>query len=181
MKSPKKHTLDIFRVLGAIDCQDFNFLDSLSEEEKKAFTPTTALRWASAISPDGGEAEAMLWLVNEYANIDFYAISDHPELQFKLMAAAGLGKKFRHQWINMPKKKGLAGFSTLCEFLLNWHPGANNDEINILLSQFTRDTFIDFIYSCAEDNTHTKELIDAWDKYNGIETKKTKKSSKERT
>ena len=170
MKKPKKHDLDIFKVLEAIDRRDFTFLERQTDVARKAFVPTTALRWAS-IAPDGPEAEAMLWLVNEYANADYYAITDHPELQFKLLAAAGLGRKLRHQWINLPKKQGVAGFSILCDFLLEWHPEANDDEINILLMQFTRDIFIDFITSCAKDKKQTKELIDAWDKYHGVKTK----------
>ena len=170
---PKKHTLDIFQVLAAIDQRDFTFLERLSEADRKGFVPTTVLRWSSAIS-NSPESEAMLWLVNEYANFDFYTISDHPELQFKLLAAAGLGSKFRHQWLDMPKKKGVAGFSVLCDFLLEWHPGASDDEINILLSQFTRETFLDLVHSCSGDKTRTKELIDAWDKYHGVEAKKSR-------
>lgn len=167
--------LDIFDTLAAIDKRDFDFLDRQTDELKKAFTPLIVMRWASA-ARDGDDADLMLMLVNTYANPNFFDIADHPELQYKLMTSAGLGAKLRHEWIAMPKRKASA--SKVHEFLQRWWPEANEHELNILLKQFTRESFRAFIDDCALPPDETSEIVNAYDRLYGYATEPAKKKAK---
>lgn len=169
-----EHKLDIFDVLNAIDTHDYEFLSRQPEETRKGFAPVVAMRWASAV-PDGPNSDITLLMVNEVANRDFFAISDHPELQFKLLAASGLGRKQRHQWIPMTKQK--KGTTKVHEYLSKYWPDANDTELNLLVGQFTRDTFIDFLNECACEPSEATGLIEAFDRLHGIEPN-VKKSTK---
>jgi hypothetical protein len=172
------YKLDMFKqVLPAIDQRDFGFLERLSEDERKSFTPLVAMRFASAVSTKAN-CDLNLFLVNQMANINFFDIGDHPELQYKLLAATGMGYSQRHEWIPMAKTKRES--SRLHDFLNEHWPDANSDELNILLKQFNRETFRDFVEGFALVPLETQKLIDAYDCYLGIEpeTKKAKPKGK---
>lgn len=172
------HKLDIFDTLRAIDKRDFEFLDRQEDDVRKAFTPLVVMRWASAVR--GNMDDLNLFLVNETANINFFDIADYPDLQYRLLASAGLGSPQKHEWIPMPKQR--KGMTKLNDFLFEHWPDANLDELNILLKKFTRESFREFVNGCALDEKTTQGLIDAYDRHLGIEpeAKKAKPKGKGR-
>lgn len=162
------HKLDIFDVLGAIDRHDYGFLERQPEENRKGFAPPVVLRWASSVR---GEArDLMLLLVNERANLDFYALGDHPDLQYRLLAACGLGMRPKHEWIAMPARAKPK--SAIHAFIGGWFPEANADEIDLLLGQFTRESFHEFVNDCGLNDKDARTAIDAYDRYTGHVPKK---------
>jgi hypothetical protein len=40
--------------------------------------------------------------VNQRANVRFFEMYEHPELQWKLLAANGIGQTARHNWVKGP-------------------------------------------------------------------------------
>lgn len=166
------YKLDIFETLASIDKRDFGFYDRLTEEQRKGFAPPVILKWVSGIQGDGNTAEQYIWLTNQ-ANINFWDIYDHPELQYKLMASAGRGRNQRHKWIPLPKN-GMKS-DKVTKFLSQFWPDANDTEMKIILNQYTRETFIAFVYSAGLTPEEEKEIIDAYDRYAG-KPKKAKKS-----
>jgi hypothetical protein len=98
----EKQDFDLFEALAAMDRKDYNYLDTMTEEQQKKFVPYMMTHWMSAVKDNGGvqgyyvmstEYSANKHLFNEY-------VQKHPKLQWMMLCAAspGLGKKF-HQWI----------------------------------------------------------------------------------
>ncbi len=159
-----EYKLDLFNeVLPAIDRRDLGFYGRLSDEQKKGFAPPVVLRFAS--SAKGQAAEHHMWLVNERANINFWDISDHPELQFKLIASCGYGSRQQHPWINMVGKAKKS--DRVREFLSEFWPDANDRELDIIFSQFADDTFEDFVLSSGCTPDTAKEILEAYARLTG--------------
>lgn len=170
----KDYKLDIFDVLGAIDTRDQKFLERQAEDAKNGFLPRVVLRWAGTV-PNGQLSEHYIAMMNEFVNIDFDALRDHPELQYRLMAMCGAGRRTKHEWIPMPKQQTLKTSPKIAAHLAQFFPLANSTELEFLLSQFTRETFTDFIAQTGCSPKETKELIDAYDKAHGKKKAKGKK------
>lgn len=133
-----KFKLDIFQTLAAIDGHDLDYLDRVSEDERKGYAPPVVLRWTSAAQQNG---EWYLVAANR-ANMYFHDIYEHPELQYKLTASCGAQRRTRHDWIPMAKQRKV---SKLHGFLSTYYPEANSMEIEIMLSKFDTATFNDFV------------------------------------
>lgn len=94
--------LDIFKVLEAIDKKDYQWFDTLSEEQQKKFVPYVVVHWMSAIKASG--MLGAYYVMSTDANANKYLFNErvqgHAKLQFLMMCAAspGMGKQF-HQWI----------------------------------------------------------------------------------
>jgi hypothetical protein len=166
------HKLDIFETLNAIDKHDLDFYDKLEPEIKKGFAAPVVLRWASAVT-DGSASEHYLISVNDRANKNFWELTDHPELQYKLLASCGLGRQSRHQWIPMVGKG--KSVDTINEFLSEFWPDANDFELKILINQFTDDTFREFVLFSGCTPERIQEILDAYDRYIGKSITKSKK------
>jgi len=96
----KKFALDIFSILGKLNKGDLTIWDSLSEEERKGFSPLIISRWMS-----GTNDPLQIILLNEFVNKHIFKLDkDHPELMCKLIACCGTGSK-RVVWIGDSKKK----------------------------------------------------------------------------
>lgn len=167
------YKLDIFETLAAIDKRDFGFYDRLTEEQRKGFAPPVVLKWAAGV--EGPLTEEYLWLVNNQANINFWDIHQHPELQFKLLASAGRGRNQRHKFVSFPKTKAKADKVT--QFLIQFWPDANDNEIGIILNQYTPETFSDFVRSAGLTPAEEKEVIDAHGRLSGKAPKKPSKKA----
>lgn len=166
MAAPKKkYALDIFAVLRAIDRKDYGYLDRLSPEERKGFVPRTALRWM-------GSTERMeeyhIAATNEIANINFDALYSYPDLQYRMLAAAGSGSPQRRpSFLPIPKQgKSPAKLQT---FVGQFYPLASTLEIDLLISQFTKESFIVFVNHSGCSATEAKDAIDAFNKQEGAD------------
>lgn len=153
--------LDIFTLLKATDHRDQGFYDRLDAEARKEFAPPVALRWASAVD-DGPASDVALLLLNDRANIGFWEISDHPELQYRLIASSGVGKKLRHHWIAASRRGKTDRVRT---FLGRFWPDASAAEMDILLGQFTGDSFRAFVDGSGAEPKEAKEIVDAYDQH----------------
>ena len=167
----KNHKLDIFDLMAAVDKRDKGFLDRQTPEMKKGFVPMVTLRWASAVQ--GPKQDDYLIAVNEFANVNYHDLYDHPELQFKLLTLAGAGKPQRHQWI--PVAKQGKSVTAIQKFVGRYYPLASTAEIDMLISKFTPDTFTDFVNQSGCTPEEAKDAISAFNTKAGIEPKKTKR------
>lgn len=167
---PKEHKLDIFDLLAAVDRRDRRFLSRQPADAQKGFSPRVALRWASAVT--GPAAEQYMLLTNEIANVQFDDLRDHPELQYMLLAACGAGRKQKHEWLPMPKQGKSA--AKVQSFLARFHPLASVEEIDLLVSMHTRETFTDLVHQSGCTPQEAKDLLNAFDAKNGKPVKKGK-------
>lgn len=179
-ESTEVQKLDIFDEMRHADLKNKNFYSSLDPALQKQFSPIVAMRWFSTVPDNSQFKEYAIVMTNEILNIDFWSLKDHPELQWKLMAICGTGKSLRHQWIAMPKRKKL---SKVKEFMLQWYPSANDQELNLLTNSMTRDEFESFVKSTGSTDTELRDILSEHDKENGrtpekAPKKQTKKSAK---
>jgi hypothetical protein len=143
---------------------------------RKGFAPPVVMRWASALRGGGMMTDLKLLLVNENANINFWEIWEHPELQYKLLASCGTKSGQRNEWIAMPGKQQSS--SEVHDFLSKYWPDANEDELKLLLKQFTRETYHEFVERCGLAPAETDAAIQAYDKLMGYKTSGSKKKAK---
>lgn len=98
----EKQDFDLFKALEALDRKDYNYLDNLTEEQRKKFVPYMMTHWMSAVKDNGGIQGYYVRSVDYYANRHLFneQVQKHPKLQWMMLCASspGLGKKF-HQWI----------------------------------------------------------------------------------
>jgi hypothetical protein len=118
--------------LAAFDRKDRDYFDSMTDEEKKTFSPYLMIRWGSCIQGDADMQAYYVMSTNENLNKHFFDINtaQHKKLQW-LMATTvspGMGS-FKHQWIP-PKKKTADNKTT--KFIRELYPHLKDDEIKLL-------------------------------------------------
>ena len=98
--------LDMFkRVLPALDTRQKDFYASLSEEERKGFSPWLVQRYLSSAESTSQEIiEHYLIMTNDIVNINFSDVKD-PEMTWKLMSIVGVGRSMKHPYVAPGKGK----------------------------------------------------------------------------
>lgn len=165
--------LDIFVELENADLRNGNFYSELEPDLQKQFSPLVMMRWFSSTTDSSPYVDYMVQMTNEFVNVDFWSLQKHPELQWRLMAVCGVGKKLRHNWIPMVKKRKL---SKLGSFFSEWYPSANNMEIELLIQRTTRDDFEQFVKDTGASDEGLRTALSEFDTHKGIKTEKTKKT-----
>jgi len=139
-------------MLNALDRNDFDFYSRLDKEQKKAFSPWLAMRYASSAS--GTDAYHYLLMVNDLVNVDFSSLKKHPELQWKLLATCGIGHTSYHKYIQPGKKKAK---TKLHNFLVELYPTLNEKERDLLLALNDKD---DLTQLAKDNGLSDKEIKD---------------------
>lgn len=173
--SSDKPKLDIFETMKQADRKNLNYLEQQTPKMAASFTPLVAMRWFSAVADNSPLRDYHLIITNEILNKNFWVLSKYPELQWKLMAACGSGTVSRRQWIPMAKRKQI---SKVQQFMLEWYPNANNDELDLLTQSMTRDDFENFVKSTGATDSELEDILAAHDKETGFKPEKTGKGKK---
>lgn len=158
----KDRKLDIFQALDAIDRRNGDWFASQPEAARKEFAPVVVTRWA-ATTENGPNADLMLWLVNERVNRDLFDLHKHPELVFRLLASCGIGRPLRHKWLAAARP--LSASNKALALLAEHHPSASEQELEMLLSLYSREDFANFVADLGgEQASNAKEYMKAYDK-----------------
>jgi len=150
-------------VLNSLDKKDYNVYSKMSEEQKKEFQPFVIMRYMSSVPDDDASVYSLL-VVNELANKHFWDLTTEKELQAKLLAASGLGKKTYHQWIS---NKSI-NTNALHRFILdifnnkNWH--CNKGEIELFCKMNTLETIIDLCSEYGKTKDEQKKIVEQYKK-----------------
>lgn len=123
--------LNIANEMRCFDIKDRDFYDSLSDEERKKFSNYLMIRWGSCVQGSRDLQEFYVISTNERLNKHFFAVNQHPRLQW-LMATSvspGLGVT-RHTWV-APKKKE-SGLTDKKKMLQKIYPTMKNCDIEVL-------------------------------------------------
>ena len=119
--------------LAALDRKDRGYLDSMTDEEQKKFSPFLMIRWGATIDGESDLATYYLMSCNERLNKHFFDISttQHKKLQWLLATtiSPGMGKQ-RHPWLVAKKREGNNNKAE--KFLREIYPTAKNDEIQLM-------------------------------------------------
>lgn len=132
--------LSIRNEMSRLDLKDRDFYDSLTDEERKKFSPYLMIRWGSAVNGSADLQKFYVISVNERLNKHFFAVNRHPKLQW-LMATTvspGLGTQ-THNWIAPKKKEG--SNSARRKFLAEVYPNLKSSDIDVLNLIMTDDEF----------------------------------------
>jgi hypothetical protein len=152
----KDYKLDIGRVMENLDYGNRQFYTQLPDEEKKAFTPYTVIRWASSVKASRDIQEHYLTYINELVNVHFWSLTKHPELQWLLMSMVGFGEKQYHQWIPMAKKEKSS--SLVDSLIRSKYPDANDSEMDVMRKINTDEDFIEVARALAWSDKDLKAL-----------------------
>lgn len=161
MEEKKKYKLDLKTVLNAIDNQDLTFYDRLSDEDKKAYSPYVLMRYISSLTSQNQLAPLAVIATNDLVNIGFAQYNKYPDLIHRLLCLAGMGGKQYRPWI--PTKSGKKS-GIIDNWLIELYPDMNDDELELIKSEYNLETWTDFVNSSGLSDADTKELIVAWKK-----------------
>ena len=155
-----KHKLDMFKqVLPNLDMHNLDYYSTLDEDEQKGFAGVVAMRFMSCAT--GDFADWYLLATNLRANPYFYEMHRHPELQWKLLASNGHGRRVRHEWVSNAKTPNDAA---LKGFILRYWPQANTMEVETILRQFNKETFTDFVDGTGIDTNEAKRIKESFNR-----------------
>lgn len=125
--------LDIKNEMAQFDRKNRDFYDSLTDEQKKKFSPYLMIRYGSSVTGSSDLQAYYLLSTNEKLNKHFFDVNttQHKKLQWLLSTTVspGMGNQF-HQWIS-PKKKE-ASNNKLSKFLRELYPHLREDEIKLM-------------------------------------------------
>lgn len=145
--------LTIKNEMSAIDTKNRGWYASLTDEEKKKVGIWVLMRYCSSVKNNILDIEEhYLEFTNELVNVHFNTLWHHPELQFKLMQALGIGKQMYHPWL-APGKKGTE--SALFKWFAEYYKEYNDDEILLLIQSMSKDELKDMF---EQHNMEAKEI-----------------------
>ncbi len=108
------YKLDIFALFDKLNSsKSGNIYASLTDDEKKGFSPLIIMRWLSGTSD-----ERQIILLNEFVNKNVFPLAKHPELLMRLLHAASSKTGKRYQWLGIKgNKKNSETIRAVGEFL----------------------------------------------------------------
>jgi hypothetical protein len=111
--------LHITNEMAALDKKDYEYYDSLTDDEKKQFSPFILMKWAACVEGPIDVSKYYAFATNENVNVNMFDLSKHKKLQWLSLCTVSpsLGK-FRHGWLgNIASEKKSDIFSRLKERL----------------------------------------------------------------
>ena len=130
-----KPLLQIKDIMAAVDRKDYDFYDRLTDEQRKSLNLWMTQRYASSVQ--GKLAGHYLVIINEFMNTHWSDVSKHPELQWKLMCLAGVGKSQFHPFVKVPKAKRKK--DKVSELIGELLPLLKNDELELFVKINTKE------------------------------------------
>ena len=152
---PKKPQIPLKEIMAAIDKKDRNFYNNLSDEQKKAFSAWMMMRYCSSVQ--GRDAANYIYMTNELVNYQFSEVSKHPELQWLLLSACGVGKIQFHPYLKPPnsrKKK-----NKIFEFIYSKYPHMKAEDINNMIDINTKEELTEFAVAHGYDDKTIKDIF----------------------
>jgi len=98
MSKTKKNKLDLFELLSKIDEFDIDYINNLSDEDRKQASSYMLLRWM-ACSNDRDKITRLASMPNKI----IFSLNKTPSLAMHLLSSCGSGKKEFYKW---KKKEG---------------------------------------------------------------------------
>lgn len=149
----KENTLSLSVELLSMDMNNMNFYKELTNEQKKEISLWVLMRYMSSSQ---NFSEHHLMMVNDLVNCHYNVLIKHPELQWKLLALCGLGKKQFHPWI--PPPKGVKK-NKIEEIILEHYPLLRDDELEMFLTMNTQKDLELFLKENGYDDKTIKDLF----------------------
>lgn len=162
MTKTKKNGLDLTRTLNALDRSDKNYYSDLTPEERKAYSPLVLMRYMSSLGDQSANQLYAILATNDLVNIGFWNLSKHPELQHLQLCLVGVGGKQYRPWIAAKSKRSKTRL--VDEFISEFYPWMNSDEIDIFKKTHTDESFKQLVMTAGKSDSESKAIIDDWKK-----------------
>jgi hypothetical protein len=147
--------LDIKRELNAVDRKVYNFYETLTDEEKKVFSPYILMRYVSNVQGDRDIQEWFLEMTNELVNKHHWVLSkNHKNLLWKLFAATGAGVNCYHPYMAAGKKEKANKIEKL---LVELYPAMKLSEIKLLASMMDKKDIEELFDKMGFDKKQRKD------------------------
>lgn len=140
-------------LLPNMDRHNLDYYSELDADQKKGFAGVVAMRFMSQAS--GRDADKYLIETNKRANVHFFDMYEHPELQYKLLASSGSGQRVSHAWIGNAKNPSNA---LLYDFILRYWSHVNSMEVETVLGQFDKASFSEFVDGTGIETNEAKRI-----------------------
>ena len=134
----KEYKNDIFEVIKQIDRKNYNYYDSLTDEQKKEIQPYTLMRWMSTVSDEQSHQKYNI-TINNNVNKYFWELSKYKDLQFKLLCTSGQSGFNRHQWIPISKTLNDKTLNSIKEYF----QGLTSQEIQMKYQKMSKEEIKD--------------------------------------
>lgn len=134
----KEYKNDIFEVIKQIDRKNYNYYDSLTDEQKKEIQPYTLMRWMSTVSDEQSHQKYNI-TINNNVNKYFWELSKYKDLQFKLLCTSGQRGFNRHQWIPISKTLNDKTLNSIKEYF----QGLTTQEIQMKYQKMSKEEIKD--------------------------------------
>jgi hypothetical protein len=152
---PKKPQIPLKDIMAAIDKKDRGFYNRLTPEQKKAFSAWMMMRYCSSVQ--GRDAANYIFMTNELVNYQFMEVSKHPELQWLLLSACGVGKVQFHPYLKPPnarKKK-----NKIFDFVYELFPHMKAEDINEFINLNTQEELKHLAENHGYDDNTIKDIF----------------------
>lgn len=146
--------------LAALDRKDRGYLDSMTEEEQKKFSPFLMIRWGATVEGPADLQAYYLVSVNERLNKHFFDISasQHKKLQWLLATTVSPGMgKHKHPWLAAKKKDSANNKAE--KFLASLYPAMKPDEIRLLAQINDKDDLKRLAKEHGLEDKQIKDLL----------------------
>ena len=91
----KERALDVFQLLSRIDAKDYEIWETLTEEQRKEFSPLVVMRWMA-----GMYDPVQLIFLNEIVNPSVFALGEaNKDFLLKLLTVCSNGRPKRYAWV----------------------------------------------------------------------------------
>ena len=154
--------IPLWKVLQKLDERDYTYYDNLSIEDKKQISMYPLLINMSCVEADSLLQEYYSIMTNNMANKGFWELSKYPELQWRLLAAAGVGFKQKHKWVGAGKR--LSKTPKIDELLLKINPKMNDEELNIVKSKLKKEELVEYTRNYGISDKDAKQYTEEFKK-----------------
>ena len=142
-------------IMAALDKRDRKYYNNLTSEQKKAFSSWMMMRYASSVQ--GKDAAHYIYMTNELVNRDYSEVSKHPELQWLLLSACGVGKVQFHPYLKPPNAKKKK--DKVSEFIYSIFPHMKGEEVYLLKQINSKDELKELAKAHGYDDKSIKDIF----------------------
>ena len=151
--------LSLSSELSALNRKHREFYDNLSDEERKKFSAYLLMKYGANVEGSVELQEWYLRAINEYVNVNFFALNKHPKLQWLTLTTVSpqFGNQ-RHYWLNA-KKKTSDKSNKKIKFLLKLYPTHKVKDIELMADLNTDQDLRDLAVSLGMSDSDIKKEL----------------------
>ena len=159
-----KSKLDIFAVLAYLDEGNLEVYSSLQEDpemlrELERNVTWMLPQWMTGATSDPAHAH-LVEAFNLICNDGWFELYGHPELQTKLLACCGTGRKVRHKYFKPPMAKS---HSKMRALLSDKYEDIREEEVAMWVRRAEKSDVVALAESLGYQKTEVRELTKAFD------------------